>query len=231
MKTAMLDRATEDALYAHFTDYFRRAEEKRRWNLWNDVPWEAVNPGASDDLTDAVEAAYAEELLLPDYSEQLIHRLRGSRGRAWFLTRWSYEEGKHLLVLAEWLMRSGKRTDDQLKESSYQVLGERSWRLSFEDPIAAMAETLLREHQEIVRYERLLPRAHAEHDGALSAVLHQLLSDEMEHRAFFRDALLLLKERLPDRQVEEGVRRVAELPAAERFASTLLRDVGLTEGD
>lgn len=227
----MLDRATEDALYAHFTDYFRRAEEKRRWNLWSDVPWEAANPDASDALTQAVESAYAEELLLPDFSAHLIHRLRGSRGRAWFLTRWSYEEGKHLLALAEWLQQTGKRTNDELKEFSERLLGEREWRLAFDDPLCAMAEALLREHAEIARYTHLLSLAQAAGDAALVAVVEQFLADEEEHRVFFRDALRLIGEHLPEGSVEEAVRRVAALPSAEGLAPALLGDLGLSGKD
>ena len=61
------------------------------------------------------------------------------------------------------------------------------------------------------------------------AVLHQILSDEWEHRAFFRDALLLIRKHAADEQVEEAVRRVADLPSAGRFGPALLGDLGLGE--
>jgi acyl-[acyl-carrier-protein] desaturase len=210
---AMLDRATEDALYAHFTAFFRRAEEERRWNLWNDVPWDQVNPAASAPLTEAVEAAYAEELFLPDYAARMIRLLRSSRGRVWFLTRWTYEEGKHILALGEWLVRAGKRSDDALKELADRLLAEGEWKPAFPDPLSAIAQAMGRERGEIERYRGLLARATAEGDGALVSVLKQMLADEEEHLAFFRDALQLIRERHPG-VVEEALSRVGALPTA-----------------
>lgn len=218
--TAMMGPAIEGALYDHFTAFFRQAEENRRWDLWNDVPWDAANPNLSDDLTEAVEAAYAEELFLPDWSAQLIRLLRGSRGRAWFLTRWSYEEGKHLLALREWLLRSGKRDDEVLKGFSDRLLSEGQWRLPHREPITAMVQALVREHAEIERYRALLACTEAEGDAALAAVLRQFLRDEQAHQAFFRDALLLIREH-DAAGVTEAVERVATQRSAQRFVPAL----------
>lgn len=221
---AMLDRATEDALYAHFGAYFRRAEEERRWNLWGDVPWDQAKPAPGDDLVQAVEAAYAQELFLPDYSAKLIHLLRSSRGRAWFLTRWTYEEGKHLLALGEWLMRSGARTNDELESFSDRVLAQDEWQLASPDPTTALAQVLAREHEEVARYQKLLVRAETAGDGALVAVITKLLGDEQAHRHFFRDALRLIEERHPI-LVQTAASTLAGLFAAEPFVPGLLSDL------
>ena len=221
---AMLDRATEDVLFSRFAEYFRVGEQERRWNLWEDVPWDQVNPRADDALTEAVLAAYVDELFLPDRAAQILHRLRSSRGRAWFIARWTYEEGKHLLALSEWLLQSGKRSDEELKEFSDRVLSETTWEPILDDPTTTMVQTLAHELGEIERYRKLEQDAQAQNDGALAAVCRRLLSDEEAHRAFFREALLLIREREPD-LVEQAVRRVAAAPETERFGPALREEL------
>jgi len=216
----MLDRATEDALYDLFREFFRRAERERRWNLWEDVPWDQAQTGTTEALAEAVFAAYTEELFLPDYSEQTLHLLRSSRGRAWFVTRWSYEEGKHVLVLNEWLVRSGSYTDDQLKTYADELLGREKRTLAVSEPVAAMVEALVREQDELERYQSLRALAADAQNGALIAVCDQLIGDEQAHRAFFRDALLVIQKREPG-LVAGAVRTLIALPEMEHHASLL----------
>jgi acyl-[acyl-carrier-protein] desaturase len=221
---AMRDRVTEDALYARFRAFFLTAEVSRRWNLWTDVPWEGVKRDAGAALTDAVEAAYLEELLLPDVSAQTTRALRSSRGRAWFVTHWSYEEGKHLLALGEWFLQTGKRTDEMLKDLSDRALGDRPRELPFGDPLAVMADALVREYAEIQRYQRLRQAALAEPDPALVALCDRVLADEEAHREFFRDALHTIAER-DAAAVAEAAARVAAAPHAAPYAKLLHADL------
>lgn len=223
---AMLDRATEDALYEKFAAFFRVAEEERAWNLWTEVPWEQTANPPSAALTEAVEAAYADELFLPDYAEQMLSLVRSSRGRAWFMTRWTYEEGKHILALGEWLMRSGQRSDAALKAFSDDLLAGGRWTLPFTDPSAAMVYALVREQEEIERYRALRSAAEAENDGALGILLRHILSDEQAHRDFLRDALRTIQGSQPA-LIEEAARRVAASRLATRFAPVLRADFGL----
>ena len=220
----MLDRATEDALYTMFGAFFHTAEEERRWNLWSDVPWDAVNPVASDTLVDAVFAAFDDELFLPDYVGKLVHLLRSSRGRAWFLTRWSYEEGKHLLALNEWLLRSGRRSEAEMKKYADDLLSAEEWELPFTDPAAMMVWALMREYAEGERYSRLRAAAESEAEGALVSVLDFILRDETAQQDFLRDALLLIKERHAP-LVDDATRRVAASEEGAPFAERLLADL------
>ena len=220
----MLDRATEDVLYELFRTFFRRAERERRWNLWADVPWDQAPSGATAALAEAALAVYAEELFLPDYSEQTLHLLRSSRGRAWFVTRWSYEEGKHVLALGEWLVRSGSYTDDQLKTYADELLGSEKRRLAVSEPAAVMVEALAREQDELERYQRLRALAADTRNGALVAVCDQVIGDEQAHFTFFRDALLVIQEREPG-LVAEAVRSLIALPEMERHAPPLRREL------
>ncbi len=223
---AMLDPATEDALYQLFRGFFERAERERRWNLWTDLPWDRVNREASDALVQAVRAAYAEELFLPDYGGKTLHLLRASRGRAWFVTRWMYEEGKHSLALGEWLIRSGKQDEDTVRDEADRLLARETRDLVVPEPVGAMVENLTREQDEVARYDALVVLAQAENDPALAALCDRIVTDERSHAAFFRDALRLIGEREPAR-VAHAVHRIADLPAFARFAPGLRAELGV----
>ncbi len=217
---AMLDPATEDALYQLFRQFFETAERERRWNLWTDVPWNQVNREASDDLTQMVRAAYAEELFLPDYGGKTLHLLRASRGRAWFVTRWMYEEGKHSLALGEWLIRSGKQDENTVRDEADRLLARETRDLVVPEPVPAMIENLTREQDEVDRYDALVALAQAENDGALAALCAKIVSDERSHATFFRNALHLIGEREPSR-VAHAVQQIWDLPQFARFAPGL----------
>ena len=105
----------EEAFFQNYMRFFRLAEERRRWSIWRDIPWEQANPNTAPLISDIVEAFSAVEIFLPDYTSKILHLIRKSRGRAWFQANWGYEESKHSLTLAEWLVRSGKRTEDGMR--------------------------------------------------------------------------------------------------------------------
>ena len=48
-----------------------------------------------------VESFCAVELFLPDYITKFLEVNKNSRGGAWFLANWGYEELKHSLALAD----------------------------------------------------------------------------------------------------------------------------------
>ena len=107
-----LDRETERELYALYKDYCRTAEEEGRDALWRDpIPTEGIG-GATPALAEAALAAYRQDVYLPDYGAATLRRLRASRGRAWFWTRWSYEESRQLLALHEWLI-AARRSEER----------------------------------------------------------------------------------------------------------------------
>lgn len=190
---ARLDRATEDKLYARFHDYFLAAERGRAWNLWTDTPWEQVVSPPPSELTVRVLEAYRDELMLPDYSAKALQILRASRGRAWFLTRWAYEEGKHLLALHEWLLRSKAYTDDQLRVMADGLLGTFAWEPLDEEPVAVLHEMQTWEQHEIERTTTLLSLAKDAGDNALTAILMRTLADEKAHEAFLREVLEVIE--------------------------------------
>src|SRR5262245_40872397 len=123
----------EDLFFENFLKYFKNAEEKRRWNIETDIPWEQANPKASDLTAEVIQFFSAVEMFLPDYTSKMMFLIRQSRGRAWFHLNWGYEESKHSMVLEEWLIRSGKRTEEQIKDFENQLLGA-EWQLPFDSP-------------------------------------------------------------------------------------------------
>src|SRR5579884_3157021 len=98
----------EDTIVKAYMRFFEIAEERRRWNLFKDIPGEQVNPQASEMLGDFVEQFCGVELYLPDYTAKITKMIRRSRGRGWFMMNWGYEESKHSLTLERWLIASGK---------------------------------------------------------------------------------------------------------------------------
>jgi len=205
---ARLDRQTEDRLYRLYRDYFQTAENERRWNLWDDLPWDDVRTDPDPALAEAVTRAYQEELFLPDFSSKVLAALRSSRGRAWFITRWSYEESKHLLALTEWLTRSGAFPVEELRSQSDELLLHYTWDLPYADSPAVLADLLLWELKEVARYQALQTLAEKAEDPALIGLCAFILRDEEAHRAFLRQSLAIIAETYPDR-VEDAVRRIA----------------------
>jgi len=222
--SARLERATEDKLYRLYRGYFERADAERNWNLWSDVPWDAIRTDPSAELVAAVLEAYRDDLLLPDYSAKALHILRSSRGRAWFLTRWSYEEGRHLLALNEWLVRSGAYADDDLRRMSDDLLAEYGWEPVFPDAPAVFVDALIWELRQIEQARALARQAEAAGDAALGDLLKRVLDDETAHRDFFRAALVTISAAHAD-LVTDAVRRVTEAldhPGGERPILALL---------
>ena len=101
----------KDKFYRAYMDFFEVAERKRRWNIFDDVPWDQISPETnSEQRAIRIETYCAEEMYLPDYNIAGVEMARGVFGLAWFQTAWSMEESRHGLVLKEYLLRSGLRS-------------------------------------------------------------------------------------------------------------------------
>ncbi|MDX1932954.1 MAG: ferritin-like domain-containing protein [Capsulimonadales bacterium] len=211
---AMLDPETESRLYQLYRQFFRDSEDRRNWNLWTDIPWDSVVPEPPTALATAVFDLYRADLFLPDYSARSLHLLRASRGRAWFWTRWSYEEGKHLLVWIEWMVRSGVHNDDYLREYAAEQLTAHRWEPPVEDAPGIFWDMLLRETREIERITAAQTLARESGDAALTDALEKILTDEYAHRDFLRDALKIIGERYeaPIRENAGILAAIYELP-------------------
>ena len=223
---ARLDTATENRLYALYRDYFHKAEETRNWNLWDIIPWDSVLTEPPTSLTDAVLTVYRDGVLLPDFSARALHILRSSRGRAWFLTRWSYEEVKCHLALREWLIRAGV-DDNDLKTLSDEIMTAFRWQPPQDKPLTVMADALLWELRQIEQTRSLFQEAKAAGDGALTDVATRILTDHEMHRDFFRAALVIIAESYAS-DVQEAIRQVSADQEDENAGRTLLALLDMT---
>lgn len=229
---AQLDRETELELYALYRTYFDEAEDNRLWNVWNDIPWsEGADTEPSDELVNAVLACYAAELYIPEYLSVLLMHTRSSRARSWYVTRWSYEEGKHLLALGEWLTRRGTYTDengterglftnDELQVHGSDAVDAVRWEPPSIDAIALYVDAVLYEAQEIERYEKARELAMTGNDKALVTICDKILADETAQKAYFIEALKIIAKRH-----EEKVANAIEVVSATQPDSASAKDM------
>ena len=193
----------EDLFYENYLKFFQRAEEKRRWNIERDVPWHLVNPASSELTATIVQFFSAVEMYLPDYTSKMMHMIRQSRGRAWFHLNWGYEESKHSMVLEDWLIRSGKRSEKQVRLFERSLLSGEGWELPFDNPRQMVIYTMIQELATGLNYINLRRRAEDEGDMALSGLLRWVAADESAHYNFYRKgvkAYLLLE---PDETIAD----------------------------
>ncbi len=179
------DRELEATFWTLYRDFFDKAERKRRWSVRDDIPWDQCNPQLAPQIANVLESFTAVELYLPDYTSKILPMVRSSRGRAWFYANWGYEESKHSLVLADWLLRSGSRTDEQLFDLERMVF-EREWNLPHDNRLAMLVYAMTQELATWLSYRNLRLRLD-EHGGdpALSRLLLLLAVDEKAHYDFF----------------------------------------------
>ncbi len=192
----------EEIFYENFLKYFKNAEERRRWNIQTDIPWDKTTASASELTASIVESFTAVEMYLPDYTHKIMELVRRSRGRAWFQANWGFEESKHSMVLEEWLIRSGKRTEEQMRDFENELLGA-EWQLPFETPRQMIIYTMIQEMATGLNYTNLRRRAEEEGDKVLSRVLVWVSSDESAHYNFFRKGVKTYLELQPEETIAD----------------------------
>lgn len=214
-----------DELYVLFRDYFDKAEKKRRWSIREDVPWDQCNRSLNPAIADVVETFCSVELYLPDYLSKLIPQVRQNRGRAWMLANWGYEECKHSMVLEDWLLRSGARTDEQVADMHAEVY-EHEWNLPYGNACGMLVYTTFQELATKVHYARLREAVRREGgDAALERVLQLVAIDEAAHADFFR-RLLEVYLRYDREGTLEQIRKVTNtfrMPAVYSLAGSMHR--------
>lgn len=176
----------DDFFYVELLKYLKLAEEKRRWNVFKDIPWDQANPDTEDTLAHCVETFCAVEMYLPDFTSKMLHMIRRSRGRAWFHINWGYEESKHSMALEAWLLASGHRTEEQ-RESFERELLEAEWELPFDHPRQMVCYTMIQELATFWNYRNLEKMAAQQKDLALVSALRVISVDERVHYNFYRN--------------------------------------------
>ncbi|MGO4421579.1 acyl-ACP desaturase, partial [Streptomyces sp. MCAF7] len=121
-----MDLLPEETLYRQYMEFFELAERRRRWSVFDDIPWDKWQEQSRDEsLAQCAETFLGVEMYLPDYVAEGLNVVRESFGQAWFQVNWGYEESKHALALKEFLLRTGQRTDEQIREFEKRVLSRR----------------------------------------------------------------------------------------------------------
>jgi acyl-[acyl-carrier-protein] desaturase len=171
-------------IYRLYRDFFDLAEKKRRWNLRRDIPWHQCNPRINPAIADVVETFCAVELYLPDYLAKAVPQVRDNRGRAWMYATWGYEESKHSLVLEEWLLRGGHRSDEQMSDLGEEVFAH-EWNLPHDNSRAMVCYAMVQELATWLHYNNLRKVVGPKEDPALHRILMLIGVDERAHYDFF----------------------------------------------
>ena len=201
------NREFEAAFWRLYRDFFELSERRRRWSLRDDIPWNEVNPHLDPAIADVVESFTGVELYLPDYSSKILPVVRFSRGRTWFYANWGYEESKHSMALADWLVCSGHRTEEQIADLENDVLTT-EWNLPHDSHLGMLVYAMVQEQATWLNYHNLRERTlERGGDPALQKILTLLAVDEKAHHTFFRDCVELYLRADRDATLEQ-MRRV-----------------------
>jgi acyl-[acyl-carrier-protein] desaturase len=183
----------EEKLYQEYIQFFEKAERERRWNVFEDIPWNRVNKDASEDLALCAETFCSVEMYLPDYVAGGINVVRDYFGQAWFQANWGYEESKHSLALGEYLMRSGKRTQEQMFDLHHNIFAKK-WSLPFTTARQMTFYGCVQEMATFVIYVKHRERAAAENDECLRTIYDFVARDEIAHTRFYQSVIKVLLE-------------------------------------
>jgi acyl-[acyl-carrier-protein] desaturase len=179
----------KEKFYRAYMEFFETAERKRRWNLFDDVPWDKLSPTMNtEERAIRIETYCAEEMFLPDYTAVGNELLRGVFGLAWFQNAWSFEESRHGLVFREYLLRSGLRTPAQFDKLETDVFA-RSWKAPFRTRRQMSCYGALQESATYLAYRAQRDRAELEHDAPLEAIFFLVSRDEAAHAGFYREMI------------------------------------------
>lgn len=176
-------------LYQRFRTFFDEAEQKRRWNPYRDVPWDKVNKDSPEYLAVCAETFLGVESFLPDYIRAGLAAVRvSSVGQRWFSANWGYEELKHSVVLTEYLVRSGKRTESQMIAFQARLM-EQEWTPPFETARRMTIYGAFQEMATFVIYLRHEALAKRHNDEALASCYRLNARDECAHARFYEDVV------------------------------------------
>jgi acyl-[acyl-carrier-protein] desaturase len=180
-----------NSAYRIYLDFLETAERKRRWSVFDDIPWDKLDSSkATEASAQCVEIFCSEELYVPDYGSKGLEMVRAMFGMAWFQTCWAFEESKHGLVFREYLTRSGLRSEAELASLEAGVFS-RSWKLPYETPRQMACYGALQEGATYVAYRAQKDRARSADDKVLEAIFHFVGRDEAAHGGFYRAILEL----------------------------------------
>jgi acyl-[acyl-carrier protein] desaturase len=175
-----------DSTYRIYLDFLETAEKKRRWNIFDDVPWDSLDASKATETTaQCVEIYCSEELYVPDYSSNGLAMSRSHFGLAWFQTCWAFEESRHGLVFREYLTRSGRRSEAEFAALESGIFSA-AWQLPYQTPREMACYGALQEGATYIAYKLQKDRARSAGDKVLEAIFHLVGRDEAAHGGFYR---------------------------------------------
>lgn len=190
---ALIDTARQARLYEMYKTFFDKAEKERRWNPLHDVPYDKIPQDVPESLIVVAETFCCVESYLPDYVSKGINIVRPYFGQAWFSANWAYEESKHSLALMEYLLRSKKRTENQLFDMQNKLMAV-EWALPFDDARQMTIYGCFQEMATFVIYVKQEARAKEVGDECLAAIFRLNARDEIAHCRFYEDVVKVLLE-------------------------------------
>ncbi len=181
-----MTEALNRSAYRIYLDFLETAEKKRRWSIFDDIPWDSLDAAKSTEASaQCVEIYCAEELYVPDYSAKGLELVRSRFGVAWFQTCWAFEESKHGLAFREYLTRSAFRSEAEVEALETSVF-EKYWKLPFETSRQMACYGALQEGTTYVAYKLQKGKARCAGDRVLEAIFHLVGRDEAAHAGFYR---------------------------------------------
>lgn len=178
-------------MYREYMEFFHKAEKNRRWNVFDDVHWDELDPAThSEDAALCVETFIGVETYLPDYVSKGINIVRDMFGQAWFSANWAYEESKHALSLRMYLVKSGQRSEEQMFDFEEAIL-DKEWALPFTSARQMTAYGAIQEQATLMMYRHQRSLARARGDNVLADIYNHICKDEAAHAEFYRRVVSL----------------------------------------
>ena len=168
-------------------------------------PWTPDQPRLTGVARTAFEVGLLTEDNLPSY-HRLIHGMFGDGDGAWitWVGRWTAEEGRHAIVLRDYLTVT-RNLDPVLLERSRMNVLEQGYDRPSLDPLRGLAYVALQEvatraaHRNTGRYSE---------DPVADRIMDRIAADENMHAAFYRDILVAAGQVFPSPMVEAFVAEV-----------------------
>jgi acyl-[acyl-carrier-protein] desaturase len=182
------ETALQGRMYRLYAGFFDKAERERRWNPFRDIPWDKVAEDVPEALCLNAETFLCVEAYLPDYASNHLQVVREVFGQTWFAANWAYEESKHSLVLMEYLLRSGRRSQEQVFDLHQRLMGAR-WELPFPTPRMMTIYGCFQEQATFVIYCKQEAFAQKCGDEALRTIFRLIARDEIAHARFYEDVI------------------------------------------
>ncbi|MFE9577377.1 acyl-ACP desaturase [Nocardia sp. NPDC006044] len=171
--------------------FFEKAERTRRWNLFTDIDWDAIDTAPPDpQLATNAETFCGVEMFLPDYLQTHLELFGRDYAQAWFAANWGYEESKHSLALREYLRRSGQRSEEQLHDYAGTVLSKR-WERPYPSAREMLIYGMIQELTTFVVYRSQRTVAIETGHSVLADIYRLIGRDEMAHTKFYQHMVAL----------------------------------------